>query len=195
MNPTARVSLLGYEGEDSAGNDRNQGGPWMDVLVAQGTTHTNTTTQTALNGANWTFQPGELRSGSVIEFDVVVKVLDQNGTDTLLLKVYCGGTALTTSICTPSAGAHAVADNDYWRARGTIVVRDADDSGTYVAVVECYDEPVQTGSATQPVFEEHITVTGSVNFEAPVYLQVGATYSAAHADNQCAVVHALLKVT
>lgn len=180
MGEMARLNLIGYDGEDSSGADRTQGAPWKNVDVANGTTHTNSLVETAI--ASSVFQPGELRIGSVIHFEALVKVLSAQSTDTLTLKVYCGTTALTTAIFTNAA--EDVTTNDIWHVRGTIVIRDTDDAGGYQAVVSGSTIPDAEGTYTHKVEE---TVQSSLNLQdSALRLEIGADWSVAHADNQVA---------
>jgi hypothetical protein len=177
MGEQARFNLIGYDGENSGGTDYVQGAPWRKVLTTEGT-HTNTIVEAALDQV--IFPPNTLRSGSVIQFEALVKTPTTNGTDTLALKVYFGTATLTTAIY--SSAATDVADNDIWHVQGTIVIRDADDSGTAMSVVKGSSVPYAEGTVTATRLEE--TETSSINFEtATCYLEIGADWSAASASD------------
>jgi len=173
--PQRSPAFIGYTPDDGSAR---KDGYWLNVDVADGTTHTNSQTETAIASA--TIEGGMLWDGAVIEFDAIVEVPDQNTTDTLTLVVYYGGTTLTTAIA--SSTAHDVADGDVWHCKGRIVVRDADSSGTYIAWVEAGDTPVASGAAIAN--DIHVTQTASVDFTADTLLEIGADWSVAHADNQ-----------
>ena len=148
-------------------------------ITAQGTEYENSTTQTVLNGTSFSMPAGWWQDGKELHFRILIKVLDNNSTDTLTPIVYFGPTTLTTAIAT--FGAVNVADGDHAWITGVIQCRDADSSGTYVAVVEGADLAASGGGTR----ETHHAVTGSIDFTAALLLEVGVTWSVAHADNEC----------
>lgn len=168
-----RVSLVNYQSDAAS---PKASGPWLNIDTAAGTAHTNSTTETAV--ASYTFGPGDLESGSVVEWECVVRATATNSTDTLTLVAYFGGTTLTTAIATLNAV--DVADNDLVVFKGTITVRDADASGTYVAST-LTQNPAATGAGT---LEFHNTIE-SVDFTGSLLLEVGADWSVASASNSC----------
>jgi hypothetical protein len=143
--------------------------------VADGTTHSNSTDEAVL--ASYVFPANFFTSGKVIKFDCALEVPSSNATDTLTVRVRFGPTTLTgTALATSSAVDSA--NSDVCAITGTIVCRDADSSGTIVAMIFLND-PDATGQAT----ESYVAEVSSLDFTAAQRLEVTGDWSVAHADN------------
>ncbi len=151
----------------------------LSAAVAQGTEVENTTTEGVL--ASYTFEENFFKKGKVVHFEALVKVLDNNSTDTLVVRARLGGTTLTgTAIVTTSAV--DVSDDDICVVRGSLVCRDNPTaSGTIVAMAEAND-PDAAGQAT----ESYGAVVSSLDLTADLLLEITAEWSVAHADNEVA---------
>jgi hypothetical protein len=147
-------------------------------MVAAGTAHSNSTTETLLG--SYSIPANTLKAGSVIKVRYQGIATATNGTDTLAVKLYIGGltgTAILTGTATD------VADNNIFAGEATIVIRTAGDSGTLVAVGTHTDVPAASGTATQGIAE--ITASTTIDTTAAQVIGVGADWSAASASNSC----------
>ncbi|HYF25968.1 MAG TPA: hypothetical protein VD931_09545 [Baekduia sp.] len=143
--------------------------------LADGTVHSNSTDEAVL--ASYVFPANFFVSGKVIKFECALEAPSTNGTDTLTIRVRFGPTTLTgTAVATSSA--IDAANDDKCYISGTIIVRDADSSGTIIAAVMMND-PDAVGQAT----ESYVAEVSSLDFTAAQRLEVTADWSVAHADN------------
>ena len=146
-------------------------------LVADGTTHTNSTTEAVLASA--TIPAYAMQAGYRIQFVGKVLVPSSNSTDTLTLNVRLGNTTLTGTVVWTS-GAVDVANDDVGWVRGEVVFRDSDSASVWHGgAVGCLD-----AIGTAAVFSAG-TAT-DYDATAAGVIQLTGDWSVAHADNQCA---------
>lgn len=105
---------------------------WEHNILADSTARTGTAESVFSNGS-WSIGANRLVAGSVIEFEAVVRVTGQNGSDTQTFAVRLGGVGGTV-IC--SSGALDIGNGESVLLRGKITVRTAGASGTLVADTE-----------------------------------------------------------
>lgn len=150
----------------------------LQIDTAQGTTHTNSTDEAVL--ASYSAAANFFQPGKTLHLRGYVRVLDNNSTDTLTVRVRVGGTTLTgTAIATSTAV--DVADDDICAFDIALTCRDADDSGTLACSVFMND-PDASGQGV----EAYASEVGSLDFTAELLVEVTGDWSVAHADNQVA---------
>ncbi len=149
------------------------------VLIAAGTALTNTTDEAVLGShpipAAW------FQAGKVLKFETLVRVTDNNSTDTLVVRARFGDTTLTGTAIATTTAVDAV-DEDMCLISGTIVCRDpsSSTSGTLVAMVASND----CDAAGEPA--KHTgTVLSGVDLTGELLLEITGEWSVAHADNSC----------
>ncbi|MGA0944860.1 MAG: hypothetical protein ACO3UW_03710 [Candidatus Nanopelagicales bacterium] len=152
----------------------------LDVAVAQGDAHTNTTTEGSL--ARHTFAANALQAGKVYMVTGSCIVSDNNGTDTLTLALRFGASSTVTSnTAVVSTAAIDSADADAAMFLCFVSVRSAGEAGVVVIHGEiCQADAIAVG--TTPTFGFTKVITG-VDTTAALYLDLTADWSAAHADN------------
>uniref|UniRef100_A0A6M3IDL5 Uncharacterized protein n=1 Tax=viral metagenome TaxID=1070528 RepID=A0A6M3IDL5_9ZZZZ len=154
--------------------------------------HTNTVTETVLAvGATLlvgTVAANELSVGSRINIKGQVRQIDINGADTLTVKLYhstditnsadflTAGTEILTS------GAVAAADNDIFTWDFEVCCRAIGSGTTEYWVSGSYGTLAASGTSAMKAFYKALTALDSTALQ---YFGVAATYSAAHADNEC----------
>jgi hypothetical protein len=145
----------------------------LHASVATSAQVENTTTETAFDKSK-TIDGGMLRVGDVIHCMAKVNVEDNNGTDTLLLKMKLG------SLVIGATAAIDVADLDVGIIDVYVTVRATGAGGQIVSGGQAGLGILTTGT---------MRVTGlsptSLDLSGDVALTVTATWSAAHADNEC----------
>lgn len=133
----------------------------------------NTTTETAFDKSK-TINGAELQVGDVLEVIAQVFVEDNNSTDTLTVKLYVGTEEIVTT------GAVDSADNDIVYIHAFIVVRAVGASGAIAGTgVVANGVP---GTVTAKPFRK---AEASEDLSGDVAITVKATWSVAHADNEC----------
>lgn len=142
-------------------------------LEAAGAGHTNATADTALPSGTFTFPANFFQNGKRIDFIAVVRSPTTTGATTLVLKAKFGGTAFVTTTAVDQA------DGDVAVIKGSILVRDADGSGTAVCEAVA-GESDATGTITGKMFA---AVIASLDFTAAIALAITATWSAADANS------------
>jgi hypothetical protein len=145
----------------------------LSVLTAAGTPVTDTTAETSMGG--YTFPANFWQSGKVVKFSGLVRVIDSNSTDTLLVKVKVGSTAIITT------AAVDVADGDVCAFSGVLACRDNPGATSTIVAQGFYGPADASGTAAL----EFGAVVGSLNTAAALAFDVTATWSVAHADNEC----------
>lgn len=145
------------------------------VETAAGTAHTNSTDEAVLGSvefpANW------WQAGKVVRARAVVRVTDNNSTDTLTLYARFGAAALTGTAFYTSAAVDS-ADSDIAVLDIELVCRDSDSSSTFVtSAFGC--NPDAAGEAA----DVHASLISSVDCTASTYLGITGDWSVAHADN------------
>lgn len=157
----------------------------LTTTTAAGTAVSNTTTETALNGALFTIPANTLRAGVAYHLKGTVRATATNSTDTLQVRVR-GHTAATLAAGTAVAasGAVDVADNDVVHLDLRVCPRSAAGStaGT-VAVDGVISAPGAEGTATTRVAFEILTV----DYTAAYYIGATGVWSVASASNSCQV--------
>lgn len=138
--------------------------------TADGTTHTNSTDETAL--ATKTIDGAQLKAGDVLEVDFMAVIPDNNSTDTLVCKLYVG----TEVICTTATV--DVADGDVCIIKALIQIRVAGASGTLVAHGYHINDAITTAAT---LFRK---AEASEDLSGDVVIEVTGDWSVAHADNQ-----------
>ena len=161
----------------SSGTQMHVGGQ-ANAQVAAGTSHENSTTETAMS--SFTIPADTLVAGSTIRLWAAGIVEDNNSTDTLTMYVRLGTSATTASNeAVFTSTAVDVADNDIYCIHGLIQIRTAGSSGTAVAMFS-FQDPDAAGTAPAWQYKASFTVdTTSANF-----LQISGDWSVAHGDNE-----------
>lgn len=133
----------------------------------------NTTDETAFN-KTVVIAAGSLVAGSTIRIRGVVKVTDNNSTDTLTLKLKLGSTVLCTT------AAVDVADDDVGLVDALVTIRTAGSSGTLVSsAMHTLGVP---GTATM---KSYLLTSTAIDTTAAQTVSMTATWSVAHADDEC----------
>lgn len=147
----------------------------VHLMVAAGALVTDTAAETSL--ARYAFAPNELSAGKAFDFELAARVIDDNSTNTVQLRVRLGDDpddVTENTSCAVTAAVDA-SPGDICLIRGRIHVQT-----TSRAVVTVYaSDPDAPG----------IAVKGSVAIveiapNAPFYLDITAKWSVAHEDNQ-----------
>jgi len=133
----------------------------------------NTIAETAFDRSK-TIDGGELQVGDVIEVVAQVFVEDNNSTDTLTCKLYFGTEVIATT------GAVDSADNDICYFHAFVVIRSLGASGT-IAATGVVANGVE-GTVTAKPFR---LAQATEDLSGDVTIAVKATWSVAHADNEC----------
>ena len=150
-----------------------KGQPRLEAAaIADATSVENTTTETAFDNA-LTYLDG-LQPGDVIEVIARVWVEDNNSSDTLTLKLYVGTQEIVTT------GAVDVADDDVGFIHAWITVRATGASGKLSATVLHALGVPGTVTAKPARLDE-----AAEDLSGAVAVQMKATWSVAHADNEC----------
>ena len=157
-------------GQNIADNaiDRVKGLVYHDVAA---TTHNNTTD--AANISSYVIPTGTLQVGSCIKVRSCVKVIDQNGTDTLVVIPQLGGVSGVTS------GAVTVADNDIFYFDIQIVITKIGSAGT----AEAFGYVGTDATGATLLHADNVSMT-AIDMSGDVRLGINCDWSAAHADNE-----------
>ncbi len=141
------------------------------VNVAPSAVITDTSVETAFD-KSLHIPAAELVAGSVLRVKASGIVLDQNSTNTCVLRLKAGTeTILTTA-------ALQIADNDQFMIMADIVIREVGETGKLVAVAgQAYD-------AAGDAFDVNNKAEATEDMTAGLTLSLTAQFSAAHADNQ-----------
>lgn len=143
-----------------------------------GTALTNTTSETVLGSVS--FPANFFTDNKVILFKALVNATATNSTDTLQVRARFGPTTLTgTAIATSDT--IDVADDDLCVIEGTIKVRDADASGTFISMASVNGPDAGGVDAT----EAHATITASIDFTAALLLEITGEWGAASTADSC----------
>lgn len=133
----------------------------------------NTTTETAFDKSK-TIDGATLQVGDVIEVVAQGFVEDNNSTDTLNVKLYFGTEEIVAT------GAVDSADNDIFTIHAFIFIRTLGASGTIAACG--YHSNGVPGTVTAKPFRK---AEATEDISGDVAITVKATWSVAHADNEC----------
>ena len=157
-------------GQNKTGDriDRIRGLIGHDVAATQ---HDNTTD--AANVATITIPKGALQVGSIVKVRSCIKVIDNNGSDTLTALVQLGGVAGTTG------GAIDVADNDIYYFDVQMVITKVGSAGTADAFG--YVGTDATGSTL--LHADQVSMT-AIDMSGSVDVTINCDWDAAHADNE-----------
>ena len=115
------------------------------------------------------------KAGDLVKFEAWGKVIDQNGSDTLIPKINFDGTTLLTGATL------AVADNDILLAEAVIQILSIGATGTYTAYATLNTD---AAGGTQLM---GATAATAIDTTAATPVALNLTYSAAHADNEFAL--------
>lgn len=154
----------------------------LEIQVADGTTTSANSSEQVLK--SYTIPARAPHSGKAYRFAVCVRTTNQNSTDTLVLKVRLGPTTLTGDVLITTTAVDQ-ATSDISVIDGTLVFRDADGA----SVVECfgtYTDADAEGIAVKGWAEKLTTL--DLDPPVAILLELTATWSAAHADNDTQVV-------
>lgn len=141
----------------------------------------NVNTETAFNVSK-TLDGAALKTGDVLHIVAAGTVVDNNSADTLTIKLYVGAQEIVAT------GAVDVADNDVWYIDAWVVVRDVGASGKLAACgVQALGVP---GTVTAKPFS---MAEAAEDLSDEVTVQVTATWSAKHADNEVKLDHLIVE--
>lgn len=164
-------------------DEEEESGGLVHAIVADSTQVENTTDETTFSNGSRTIAGADLRVGDVIRVRAQVFVEDNNANDTLTVKLYLGTEEIVTT------GAVDVADNDIGYIDAEIVVRAVGASGAISGTgVVALGAP---GTVTAKPFRK---AQATEDLSANVALTVKATWSAAHADNECELEHFTVEI-
>jgi hypothetical protein len=150
----------------------------LAAIVADSDNHTNTTTETAFSNGTKTIGGGDLKVGDVFRVRALVNVPSTNATDTLTIKLYFG----TEEIA--STGALDVANDAIAYIDAEIVVRAVGASGAVAAA-----GLTMIGAAGTQNPKPFRKAQATEDLSGDVAIAVKATWSVAHADNDCDLEH------
>jgi len=171
---TASGAMTTTDGVTS-GTARKIGG-LADVAVAAGTPHTNSTDEAVLD--SYSIPANTLKAGTVMRIQALVRVTDNNSTDTLTCRLRLGPTTLTGTALLTTAAVDS-ADADVWVLDYTFVARAAP-GATASCVGHGFDAgPDTIGTASLSTF------MAPTNFATNgiLFLELTADWSVAHAEN------------
>lgn len=171
------------QGATVRGNGSNLKLPTLIYSSAVSSFASNTTSETSLRGVSWvgtyTLPANRLALGSVININASGYYSTNSGSNSLVWKVYIGGTAL---LVTASTLMPASTSNRAWSIAAQIVCRNAGDSGSVIGqgkVILNISEG--TGDfATQMVN----TTTSTVNTTVTQDINLTAQWDVANSNNQ-----------
>lgn len=146
--------------------------------VAASTAISNTITETAFS-LGYTIPANTLVAGETIDIDWQGIATATNGTDTLRIRVYIGGTSGTLLF---DHAATDVADNNVFFGTYALIVRTTGASGTVVGRGFGKSIAAAEGTAT---LKDDILASTTLNTTAAQDITVSATWSAASASNSC----------
>ena len=158
-----------------SGDARTVGGR-VDVDVANGTAHTNSTDETVLT--SYSIPANTIKAGTVVKVKFCARVSADNGATTLTGRLRLGATTLTgTALITTSATDTGV--NSLFMGEFTLVGRAAPGAAAAVVGMGWFCEPAAAGGAA-------LTANlGSTNFatNGALLLELTADWSAADANS------------
>jgi hypothetical protein len=141
------------------------------MLAAAGAELTDTTTETTL--ASTTLAAGQLAAGRAIEVIASTLTTSSNGTDTLTLKLYIGGTVVWTSAGVDQANNDVGTVRALASSKGTGAASTVDVTGYGV-------DPDATGTIAAKGFFKQL----SLNTSSELEVKLTGTWSVQHADNK-----------
>ena len=147
--------------------------------TAASTAISNTNTETVFD-TNYTVPANFLRAGSVLKVRYQGIATSTNSTDTLLIKLYIGGTSGTAILV---GTATDVANNNIFAGEATIIIRTIGAAGTLVAVGTHTDVPAASGTASHAITE--ITASTAIDTTSTKLITASATWSVASSSNSC----------
>ena len=149
--------------------------------VAASSALTNTTTETVLD--SFTLPADTLKAGTTVRIRGWGIATATNSTDTLIVKVYVGGTGGTAILAIPASAVDAVND-DIWSFDCYVACRTAGASGTAVAFARGEITLAGEFAAAGTVVTD-TTASFTVNTTTTQQLAVAATWSVASTSNSC----------
>ena len=149
------------------------------AALAAGTPLVNSAAETVLGShaipAHW-WQPGK-----VLKFEALVRTVDNNSTDTLVIRVRVGAGTLTGTAIVQTGAVDQV-DGDVCVVTGTIVCRSfTDATDAELVATAASNNPDAPGQGA----EHHGGVLTSVDLTQAMLLEVTGQWSVAHVDNEC----------
>ena len=145
----------------------------LSVLTAAGTPVTDTTAETSMGG--YTFPANFWQAGKVVKFSGLIRTTSSNSTDTLVVKVKVGSTAIITTVAIDQVNA------DICSFAGVLACRDNPGASSTIVGNGFYGPADASGTAAL----EFGAVVGSLNTAAALAFDVTATWSVANASNSC----------
>lgn len=177
-NTGVRVGRLVDTAENIAGDD----GDYVEVIpdpawVTYATTAASTLAVAADTNANpydqsFTIPANTLKAGDVLDIRAFVRVIDQNSTNTLTLRLLIGTVVVSLT------GAVQVADDDIGILEATVTVRSIGATGKIFAAGKSALDAAGTALGSRGLAEATLDTT------ADQAVTVTAEWSAAHADNE-----------
>lgn len=142
-------------------------------MTAAGTQLNTQLTALAAHADTLTIPVGTLRDGDVVKLAALVKVDDNNSTNTLATTLRFGGNAVAAQ------AAHDVDDDDVIRLESTIYIQTAGASGElhFFGLGQVQDDTLDVSGSCD----------ASVDMSGALVIDVTATWSGAHADNKTTV--------
>lgn len=149
----------------------------LSAQVADGTEHENSTDEGVL--ASYVFPAYGMQKGNVYRITFSVRVIDNNSTDTLTIKVRVGTTTLTGDAVI-TTGAVDVADGDICVGWLEIVPRGNPSDAVDLVCFGMASDPDAAGIAVKG----YSAIVSSEETNAAVRVELTADWSVAHADNE-----------
>lgn len=171
------TSILEVTDAVTSGDPRRVGGNLCST-VAVGTEHTSPNPAAweshAGAAASYVVKANTFKAGTVAKAHIVVKITDNNGADTIQIRIRLGGSVIVTSAATNP--------NDNDKAIFDIMLKTRAAPGAAVAVFCYHKHTVPAGVAWVVGYTELSLATNGA-----LTLDVQDLWSAFHADNQCEV--------
>lgn len=144
--------------------------------LAASSTVTNTVTETTFSTGTVTIPENTLKAGDMLRVRLHGTVPSTNSTDTLNIKLKIGSTVIAQT------AAFNVTNSDVFLIDASIIFRTIGASGTMVA-----NALTQIGIINSTAAQASALASTSVDTTGDLTMTVTATWSVAHADNQCAL--------
>lgn len=166
--------------EQFVGVELDMGSVWPQGLLGgivadAAAAATNVATEQTYTDATQTIKANRLTAGTMIDIEGIVVVTNQNGTDTIQLKLYLGSTAILTTV------AFDPATGDIIKFRARVKIRTAGASGTFVAMAESNRGADAAVAGAAPVLD--MTASTAIDTTASTTVSLTSTWSGASANN------------
>ncbi len=143
------------------------------VLTSAGTQLNSQDTAATAHANTLTIRTGTLRDGDVVRLSALVKVDDNNSSDTLATSLRFGGVTVATQ------AAHDVADADVIRLEATVSIQTSGASGEI--------HHFGTGQVQDDAADALAAADVSLDMSGALVVDVTATWGGAHADNKTTI--------